>query len=187
MYKTNNLNDTRPEILATTFADTQTWSLWIYYNLFSHAAVWFNMLLVIVTAITPDIVCLVITNVRNEQKIRQAKQVEHQKSQQTVNNKISYNSSSSSTTSTTQKKLPSLTDNHVTNHVNTQFISLSPHSKLYNRAPNASNHTNDNDNATRQQAESPQPVYEFTAPRRTRAKNRRVYQTSTELNNDQSK
>lgn len=136
-----------PVFLAS-LLDTQSWTYWIYWELFSHLSVWFNIALVIVTAMLPDIVILIIYKIREDKKVTKAKERELELLETVNKNVLNYN----------QNK-PQRNNTHLSQH-----SSFRPHSRLYDRSPKS--------------MESPLSVYEFTPPKRSMSRSNRVYQTN---------
>jgi len=64
-----NILKNRPDFL-TSLTESETNTLWIYYNMFSHCFIWLSILVVIVVCMVPDVICLVIANTRRALKIQ---------------------------------------------------------------------------------------------------------------------
>ena len=64
------------------FVGSESTLYWVYYNMYSNGPLWFGLLLIVVAAMLPDIIIIVITYLRDENKVKKAKEREAEQMRQ---------------------------------------------------------------------------------------------------------
>ena len=79
---TPNYNQFHRPTFFNYFVASESTLYWEYYNMFSNGPIWFGIILIVVTAMLPDIIIIVITYIRDENKVKQAKECEAEQMRQ---------------------------------------------------------------------------------------------------------
>lgn len=162
---------------SVSLTDSQTQAYWVYYNLFSHLSAWFNIVLVLVTAMLPDIIFLVITNLKETHNINKLRNQEEDDEDIQIVDKnkdfLNYNQHLNNQNNILPKNTL----------LNDEYR---PHSRIYDRRtmspPREQNVTPLSMHELRAtpqgvDSRSNTPVYEFTPEKRNKSRNSSKYQT----------